>query len=302
MSIRSPGSSVSHSSTADHVDLSVCIPTLNRRQHLLETLAVVCDQMPPNAELVVSDNGSTDGTAEVVRAFGASRPAVRLRLVTHDGNVGFDRNVLDVVAAAAGRYCWLLGDDDLPRPGAVARIMAELSADPDLVHLLLNHARLDIRTGVISKPRMIGLPADYGPVTANDFFFRKCPPPSYFKRLGTNLITVSANVVDRGKWLSHARSAEQFIGTNMIHVFIITAMLADGGLTRFIATPQYDYACNNHRPWGNDIWLDYKTHVYGWLQDLGYELSQLQDLATEEIAHRSWREVARGFLRKIVST
>ena len=88
----------------------------------------------------------------------------------------------------------------------------------------------------------------------------------------------------------------------MIHVFIISAMLAAGGTTRFIAKPQYDYSCYNHRPWENDIWLDYKTRVYQWLGDLGYEPSQLRGLATESIAHRSWREMARGFLKKILST
>jgi len=60
--------------------------------------------------------------------------------------------------------------------------------------------------------------------------------------------------------------------------------------------------CSNNRPWGNDIWRDYKNHVYGWLRDLGYERSQLQDIATEEIVHRPWREFARGLLRKIVLT
>jgi len=40
---------------------------------------------------------------------------------------------------------------------------------------------------------------------------------------------MSASVVQRNRWLEEARKAEPFVGCNMIHVFIITAMIAAGG-------------------------------------------------------------------------
>lgn len=280
--------------------LSVCIPTFSRRQDLLETMAAVCKQLFDGVELVVSDNGSTDGTADAVRAFIADRPEAPIRLITHAENVGFDRNVLGVVAAARGDYCWLLGDDDVPRPGAVARLVAEVRRRPPLAHLLVNYARRDAVSRRITKERMIVVDSDLETDVSSDFFFRPCPPPSYFRRLGTNVITMSANVVQRSRWLEETPTVERFVGCNMIHVFIIAAMLADGGRTRFIAEPQVDYTCNNHRVWSNDVWLDYRTKVYGWLRHLGYDPARLTEVEGEEMTHRTWREFARAVRERLL--
>lgn len=283
--------------------LSVCIPTYSRREQVLQTAALVCDQLPAASELVISDNGSTDGTADAVEAFAAAHPNQSVRLVKHSHNVGFDQNVLDVVSNARGDFCWLLGDDDVPRRGALSRICGELESRPDLAYVLLNHARYDAITRTITKPRMVALTADLLPATASEFFFHRCPSGSYFRRLGTNVITLSANVVHRQKWLESAADASSFIGSNMIHVFVITRMLAAGGTAKFIAEPQYDYVCNNHRPWSNDVWQDYRSNVYGWLRKLGYDPDLLATIETEEITHRTWRDVARAvrdsFLRRL---
>lgn len=280
--------------------LSVCIPTFSRREQVLATATVVCEQLPAGSEVVISDNGSCDGTVDAVRAFIAAHPNVQVRLVSHATNVGFDRNVLDVVSNARGEYCWLLGDDDVPREGAVARIISELSQHRDLVHLLVNHARFDVSRNAITKARMVAMAYDVDPATASDFFFQPCPPPSYFRRLGTNVITLSANVVHRARWLEAAAGAENFVGTNMIHVFVIAAMLSRPGRTRFIATPLYDYACNNHRPWSNDVWHDYHTRVYSWLRQLGYDSVRLSEVEAEEVTYRTWREFARAIRDRVL--
>ena len=274
--------------------LSVCIPTYSRREQVLKTAALVCAQLPPNGELVISDNGSTDGTADAVEAFAAAHPNQSVRLVKHSHNVGFDQNVLDVVSNARGAFCWLLGDDDVPRRGALARICSELESRPDLAHMLLNHAQFDAGTRTITKPRMVTLAADLFPTTASEFFFHRCPSGSYFRRIGTNLITLSANVVHRRKWLEASADTGRFVGSNMVHVFVITRMLAAGGKAKFIAAPQYDYVCNNHRPWSNNVWQDYRSNVYGWLRKLGYDADLLALVETEEITHRTWRDIARA--------
>jgi glycosyltransferase involved in cell wall biosynthesis len=249
--------------------------------------------MPADVELVISDNGSTDGTAEAVRALAAARPAMPIRLLTHVENVGFDRNLLHVVANARGKHCWLLGDDDVPRHGAIARILAELERDPEVAHLLINYARRDAATSRITQARMIAIDSDFAPTSPSDFWFRSCPRPSYFRRLGTNVITMSANVVERHRWQECAVAAERYIGHNMVHVFIIASMLAAGGRTTVLASPQVDYVCNNHRPWSNDVWHDYRTGVYGWLRHLGYDPARLTGVEAEDVTYRTWREFAR---------
>jgi len=284
------------------VIFSVCIPTYSRRQHLLATIRAVSDQLFEGTELVVSDNGSADGTADAVRAFIAANPGAPIRLITRTENVGFDRNLLAAVANARGEYCWLLGDDDVPLPGSLARLVSEVQRRPRVEHLLVNYARRDALSRKITKKRMIDADFDIDVAAASDFFFKPCPQHSYFRRLGTNVITMSANVVQRSRWLEEARKVEPFVGCNMIHVFIITAMIAAGGGTRFIAAPQVDYVCNNHRAWSNDVWLDYRTKVYGWLRQLGYDPGQLAAVEAETMTHRTWRDVARVIRERLVGS
>ena len=53
--------------------ISVCIATYNGAPYITEQLASICAQLSDNDEIIVSDDGSTDGTLDVVRAFGDSR-------------------------------------------------------------------------------------------------------------------------------------------------------------------------------------------------------------------------------------
>jgi len=50
--------------------VSICIPTYNRREHLTETLASMFAQAFKNFDVVVLDDGSTDGTKEMIKTKG----------------------------------------------------------------------------------------------------------------------------------------------------------------------------------------------------------------------------------------
>ena len=121
--------------------LSICVPTYNRSRFLGELLASASPQMEQSlrkerfAELLVSDNASTDDTAMIVEGFG---PAVQY--YRNETNLGADQNFLRCLSLARGKYVWVLGDDDLVMPGAVASLLSllgqgEESADFDLVYL-----------------------------------------------------------------------------------------------------------------------------------------------------------------------
>lgn len=58
--------------------VSVVIPALDAAVTLLETLQSVSLQTYPNLDVIVVDDGSTDGTADLVRQYGISDPRVRL--------------------------------------------------------------------------------------------------------------------------------------------------------------------------------------------------------------------------------
>lgn len=86
--------------------LSFVVITRDRRAELGNCLASIYRQEWPAADVVVVDNGSSDGTAAFVRA---SYPAVRLIESATNLGVSVARNL--AVGAAAGEVCVFLDDD-----------------------------------------------------------------------------------------------------------------------------------------------------------------------------------------------
>ena len=102
--------------------LSICIPTYNRLPFLKDLLPAVLGQVDSDrdeVEVVVSDNASTDDTADYLRSLSNQR----LRWWTNETNIGGDRNFLKCVAEAKGEYVWLFGDDDIMPAGAVGMVL-----------------------------------------------------------------------------------------------------------------------------------------------------------------------------------
>ena len=90
--------------------ITIGIPTYNRGSGTLPmTLESALSQDYPNFEIVVSDNGSTDNTQEVVRGFGTDR----VNYIRQAVNIGVTKNYNACLQAARGDYFLLLHDDDL---------------------------------------------------------------------------------------------------------------------------------------------------------------------------------------------
>ena len=80
---------------------------------------------------MVLDGGSSDTTAEVVGKYVAADS--RIHYFRQATNLGVDQDFDRAVQQANGEYCWLLSDDDLIKPGAVAKVLEALREGPSLV-------------------------------------------------------------------------------------------------------------------------------------------------------------------------
>ncbi len=109
--------------------LSICIPTYNRAKTLRETLESILPQVEknPKVEIVISDNASTDNTADLCREFQDRYPIIRY--CPNSKNVGFDGNIVACVEKARGEYVSYFSDDDLSPPGTFFAIMRHLEQD-----------------------------------------------------------------------------------------------------------------------------------------------------------------------------
>src|SRR3974390_3110914 len=104
------------------------VVTYNRRALLLEALAAVQAQTRAPDAVIVVDNASTDGTAAAVRAH---FPAVHLAELTRNtgGAGGFAYGMAQALDGAAD-LIWLMDDDTVPEPGALAALLAARGGYP----------------------------------------------------------------------------------------------------------------------------------------------------------------------------
>jgi glycosyltransferase involved in cell wall biosynthesis len=107
---------------------SVVIPTHNRAGTILRALRSVIAQTLDDFEIVIVDDGSSDGTAEMLAALRGPR----CQVLTNTINVGVSASRNRGVAAARGEFIAFLDDDDEFRPGTLAALRDRYQADPEL--------------------------------------------------------------------------------------------------------------------------------------------------------------------------
>jgi GT2 family glycosyltransferase len=107
--------------------LSVIIPHWNGLQHLEVCLDSLRRQTHPSYEVLLVDNGSTDGSQAFVRAH---YPEVRL--IELGRNLGFTGACNAGIAAASGDIVILLNNDTEAEPDWLTAIAAAMAADDDV--------------------------------------------------------------------------------------------------------------------------------------------------------------------------
>ena len=122
---------VHDTSAARQGRVSVLVITYNQAHFVRDTLASVQAQEYPDLEIVVADDGSTDGTQDIIREF-AARDA-RIVPVLAERNGGIARNLNAGLRHCSGEFVAYLGGDDLMLPGKISKQVAFLRAHPECV-------------------------------------------------------------------------------------------------------------------------------------------------------------------------
>ncbi|MGE0650435.1 MAG: glycosyltransferase family 2 protein [Alphaproteobacteria bacterium] len=112
-------------------DISVVIPVFDKADVLPHVVAAFAAQSPmPDAEYIFVDDGSADGSAEILRGLAASLPG--LRVIDNADNAGPALRTNQGAGEACGRLLCLLDADEIVAPDAIAtmaRILGETGAD-----------------------------------------------------------------------------------------------------------------------------------------------------------------------------
>jgi len=114
--------------------VSVAIATYNGRGHLREQLASIAGQTRLPAELVVGDDGSTDDTLDIVRAFAETAP-FPVRILDKPTRMGFSDNFLSIAEACEHEAIAFCDQDDVWLPNKLEVCTGRLRDDNSLIAL-----------------------------------------------------------------------------------------------------------------------------------------------------------------------
>ncbi len=137
------------------VKVSVIMPVYNAAPYVEEAIESVLGQHFDAFELVVGDDGSTDGTAAVLRRY-ARHP--RVRVLTHPMNRGAAATRNALLREARGVYATPCDADDLMLPGNLRRLSGFLDAHPEIgvVYGDLLVLELGLDDELLGSPSIIG--------------------------------------------------------------------------------------------------------------------------------------------------
>lgn len=134
---------------ADVPMVSILILTYNNL--LLNQLclrSIYCNTTYPNFEVIVVDNGSTDGTPVWLRHYAETHP--NLRLFMNSENRGFASGNNQAAREASGEYLIFLNNDTVVTKGWVERLLAHLQSVPEIglvgpvTNAIANEARIQV--------------------------------------------------------------------------------------------------------------------------------------------------------------
>lgn len=130
--------------------LTLGLPVYDGERFLAESLDALLAQTYTDFELIISDNGSTDGTRAIAEAYAERDP--RVRYVHHPVNRGSSFNHNYVIHEARGELFKWVSDDDLYAPELLERCVEALDARPEVSVSHAWTAYLDESGEVVDAP------------------------------------------------------------------------------------------------------------------------------------------------------
>lgn len=129
--------------------LTIGLPVHNGADYIAAAIGSLLGQSFADFELIISDNASTDRTAEICRAFAASDP--RVRLIHNDRNLGAAANYNRTLEQARGELFKWAAHDDLCHPRFIEHCIDLLDAEPDTVLVHSLSCAIDERGRIIGR-------------------------------------------------------------------------------------------------------------------------------------------------------
>jgi glycosyltransferase involved in cell wall biosynthesis len=121
--------------------VTIGMPVFNDKIFLEESLRSILGQTFSDFQLVISDDCSSDGSAEICRQYAAMDP--RITYIRQPKNLGISRNMEFLLAQATTTYFMWAGDDDVYDPRFIEKHVEGLDKNPNAVSAFGSVALID---------------------------------------------------------------------------------------------------------------------------------------------------------------
>jgi len=214
------------------VSVSVVIPVYNGQQHVVEAIESALE--PAVSEVVVVDDGSTDGTQAVVAALSARLADERVRYVWQS-NQGVSAARNQGIAIAQSSLIAFLDADDYFLPHKIAEQLNLFTADPDLALVQSGWQRVDECGRFISEVR----PWESGDDLSIESFLK------------LKSVLPSALMVRRD-WLLKVKGFDSDLQAAE-DVDLVSRLLVRGARARWLKAAAVSYRQHSHSAMGNGL-------------------------------------------------
>lgn len=184
--------------------LSICIPTANRKLELGEQLNRITAQIeklinPELVQIVVCDNTTVIEQIIDINEF----KNINLKYIKNSENIGYARNVNNVINHAEADFCWLLSDDDYIFDNAIEIIIDNLLKNKDANYITFE-------CGATSNGKLF-----------NDKMYFKDIDKLYYtdgneflERYWVSIVFISINIFNRKNVIEHMNNYNLFHNIN----------------------------------------------------------------------------------------
>jgi glycosyltransferase involved in cell wall biosynthesis len=207
--------------------LTIAIPTFNRSESLELLLNILSHELADHTsdiEIIISDNASTDDTENILESFYKQNPSVKI--IRHFSNIGMDLNFCECFEHAEGRFFWMIGDDDIPKPNTINQLL-----------FLLKHNEVDILYLSSEWTPNISSSNDGTPI--KEIEIKTFSRLEFVRRVNIWITFISGMIINRERLrtLNPSLNYSKFKGTYLVHLGWTLPLLMSGKYFHIVYQP-----------------------------------------------------------------
>ena len=185
--------------------VSVVMPVYNRERYVGAAIQSILDQTFTDFEFIIVDDGSSDGSVDVIQNF--DDPRIRLIILGENRGIGVARNTGN--NAARGEYIAVMDSDDIALPQRLEKQVAYMRAHPDVgvcgasIRYVdegfkpIGVWRADVENGICRAKLFFGLPFAHPTFMVKSDIYRRVSYPTQFEVVKDYAFLVQASASTR---------------------------------------------------------------------------------------------------------